>query len=259
MSKKRDYAKKLKLELGVDIEEVHQPRKKDTSPLIYQNSKIKAPLSITTHNLTDNQKKFVELASSKNVSMILASGPAGTAKTYLAVYVSLLMMNQKKISDLIYVRSVVESSDVKMGFLPGEKADKMSPYAQPLVDKLDEMLPSADVKRLITEHRFEALPVGYLRGLNWNAKAIIGDEAQNLTRKELVTLMTRVGEFSKLFLIGDPSQSDINSRSGFEDIFSLFDDDESKENGIYTFKFTEDDIVRSKLVRFIAKKVNRYT
>lgn len=227
----------------------------DRSAIVHQDDKIKIPLNVFHRTLAGNHKKFVELAQSKEVKMIIASGPAGTAKTYLSVYASLLLMNEKKVSDIIYVRSVVESSDVKMGFLPGEKNDKMSPYMQPLMDKLDEMLPVHDVKRLQSEKRVEALPVGYLRGLNWNAKAIIGDEMQNCTKKELITLMTRIGEFSKLFLIGDPTQADINGRSGFKDIYKLFDDEESKKNGIYTFEFTEEDIVRSKLVQFITKKV----
>jgi phosphate starvation-inducible PhoH-like protein len=248
MSKKRNRARELKKIISTET-------KTDRSAVVHQDDKIKVPLNIFDRPLSGNHKKFVDLAISRDTKMIIAIGPAGTAKTYLAVYVSLLLMNQKKVSDLIYVRSVVESSDVKMGFLPGEKNDKMSPYIQPLVDKLDELLPVHDIKKLQAEKRIEALPVGYLRGLNWNAKAIIGDEMQNCTRKELITLMTRVGEFSKLFLIGDPSQADINGKTGLKELYKLFSDDESKANGIYTFEFTEEDIVRSRLVQFITKKV----
>jgi len=99
--------------------------------------------------------------------------------------------------------------------------------------------------------------VGFLRGLNWNAKVIIADEAQNLTFKELFTLITRVGEFSKVFILGDPEQSDINGKSGFIKMIGHFDDEESRQNGIHVFKFTEDDIVRSGLVQFIIKKVKK--
>ena len=106
-----------------------------------------------------------------------------------------------------------------------------------------------------SEDRIQCFPVGYLRGLNWNAKVIVADEMQNCTKKELVTIMTRVGEFSKIFMIGDPDQSDINGKSGFKAMFDLFNDDESKENGIYTMQFTEEDIVRSRLVQFITKKI----
>lgn len=227
----------------------------DTSPVVYQKSKLQAGLHIINRLLTPKQKKFIDIAMDKKTKMMLVSGPAGTTKTYLAVLATLMLLNEKKVSDLIYVRSVVESADVKMGTLPGEADDKLSPYTRPLIDKLDELLPKTEIEYLFKEHRVEGLPVGYLRGLNWNAKSIIGDEMQNCTRKELITLMTRTGEFSKVFLLGDPMQSDINSRSGFKDIFSVFNDDISKENGIFTFEFTEEDVMRSALVRFIVEKV----
>ena len=76
-----------------------------------------------------------------------------------------------------------------------------------------------------------------------------------MTKKELVTLITRVGEFSKLFICGDPDQSDINGKSGFTSIMNVFDDEDSKNNGIHIFKFDEEDIVRSGLVKFILKKL----
>jgi phosphate starvation-inducible protein PhoH and related proteins len=249
--------KRRKTQRDISGEYTKEEIKPDNTPIVHQNTKLKASLNIFERPLTENQKKFMGLALSKEVNMLIVSGPAGTSKTYLAVLASLMLINKKKISDILYIRSVVESSDVKMGYLPGEKDSKMSPYMQPLMDKLDELLPAHDVKRLQTEKRVESLPVGYLRGLNWNTKAIIGDECQNLTTKELITLMTRVGEFSKLFLVGDPTQSDLNGKSvsGFKKIYDLFNDEESRQNGIYTFEFTEEDIVRSALVRFIAKKI----
>lgn len=229
--------------------------KKDRSPVVHQRDKIGNCLNIFKRELTPRQREFIELALDKNTKLMLVSGPAGTTKTYLAILASLMLMNEGRVSDMVYVRSIVESAEVKMGTLPGEADDKLSPYTRPLLDKLDELLPKSDVQYLIKDNRIEGLPVGYLRGLNWNAKAIIGDEMQNCTKKELVTLMTRAGEFSKIFLLGDPQQSDINGRSGFQSIFNLFQDVDSKENGIMTFQFTEDDILRSALVKFIVKKI----
>lgn len=254
MSKKKRFTNQ-KTKILDKSPEQPQPPKKDQSPIVTQRGKIQSPLSIIQRELTDKQKKFIELALDKKVKMLLVSGPAGTTKTYLAVLASLMLMNEKRISDILYIRSIVESADVKMGTLPGEANDKLSPYKRPLIDKLDELLPRSDVSFLIKDNRIEGLPVGYLRGLNWNAKAVIGDEMQNCTKKELITLMTRIGEFCKVFICGDPQQSDINGRSGFQSIFNLFNDDASKEHGIYTFEFTEDDILRSELAKFIVKKV----
>jgi phosphate starvation-inducible PhoH-like protein len=232
--------------------------KKDTSPIIPQRNKIRNQLTISQRNdLTEKQKKFLEIASDKDTKIMFVSGPAGTSKTFLAVYNALTLINQRRVSDLIYIRSAVESADTKLGFLPGEANEKMAPYIQPLLDKLMEMLSKSDVDSLQKEERISAIPVGFLRGLNWNAKVIITDEAQNMTYKELFTLITRIGEFSRVFIIGDPEQSDINGKSGFLKMITQFDDEESREHGIHVFRFNDDDIVRSGLVQFIIKKARK--
>jgi len=208
----------------------------------------------------------VEFIGRKECQCILVDNPSHlyltnnfivTHNTFLSIYHALNMINDKRVSDLIYIRSAVESSDAKIGFLPGEATDKLAPYIQPLLDKMAEMLPKSDIDILLKEERVSGVPVGFLRGLNWNAKVIIADEAQNMTFKELFTLITRTGEFSKVFILGDPEQSDINGKSGFVKMIGSFDDEESRQNGIHVFRFTEDDIVRSGLVRFIIKKVKK--
>lgn len=239
------------------LNEEIQTEKIDRSPIIPQRGKLRSPLTVFQRELTPKQQEFVNLALDKQSKLIFVSGPAGTAKTYLAVYAALMLMSSRRVSDLIYIRSVVESSDSKMGFLPGEADEKMAPYIQPLLDKLVELLPKGQIDILKKEERITATPVGFLRGLNWNAKVIISDEAQNMTQKELLTMMTRTGEFSKVFILGDPDQSDINGKSGFIKMMSYFDDEESREQGIHVFHFSEDDIVRSGLVRFIIKKIKK--
>ncbi len=229
----------------------------DRSPIIPQRSKLKSVLKIFKRELTDRQKQFLALASDKDTKIIFVSGPAGTAKTYLSIFHALTMINEKRVSDLVYIRSAVECSDAKLGFLPGEANEKMTPYIQPLLDKMAELLPKSDIDVLLKEERVTGIPVGFLRGLNWNAKVIIADEAQNMTYKELLTLITRTGEFSKVFILGDPEQSDINGKSGFIKMLGHFDDEESRQNGIHVFRFTEDDIVRSGLVQFIIRKVKK--
>lgn len=231
--------------------------KEDTSPIIPQRNKIKNTFTINQRELTEKQKQFLELALDKSTKIIFIYGPAGTSKTYMSVLSALTLINQRRVSDLIYIRAAVESSDSKLGFLPGEADQKMAPYIQPLMDKLSEFLSKTEIDNLSKEHRISSIPIGYLRGLSFNAKVIISDESQNMTHKELFTLITRIGEFSKLFILGDPDQSDINGKSGFIRMLSNFEDEESKQNGIHVFKFDEEDIVRSGLVRFIIKKVKK--
>ena len=230
-------------------------KKKDTSPKVHQNEKIKESVRIDERQLTSKQIELLNLLQNKTTKLVFISGPAGTAKTYTSILAGLTLLNHKRVSEIVYVRSIVESSDNKLGFLPGEMDEKMSPYIQPLIDKLEELLPKHDIEKLKKEERIHGFPINFLRGLSWNAKCIVADEAQNMSKKELITLITRVGEFSKLFICGDPDQSDINGKSGFVPTMNIFDDEESRNNGIYVFKFDEDDIVRSGLVKFILKKL----
>ena len=94
-----------------------------------------------------------------------------------------------------------------------------------------------------------------MRGLTFKDSVVIVDEAQNLTRSELVTILTRFGEDSKMLVIGDTLQSDINGKSGFKDIYETFNDNESEQNGVFCFKFTHNDIMRSDMLKFIVKKL----
>jgi phosphate starvation-inducible protein PhoH and related proteins len=245
--------KKLRKENNENLNDENE----DTSPKIYQRSKLKFELSIRKRNdLTENQNKFLELATDKNVKMMFLVGPAGTSKTFLTVLASLMLLNNKSVSDLIYLRSVVECSEKSMGFLPGTEEEKLSPYLQPLMDKLEELLSKNDIQFLLKEKRIQGKPINYLRGSHMAVKSIILDEAQNASYKELFTLVTRMGEFSKLFLIGDTQQSDIKN-SGFESLIRKLDDEESRENGIFVFRFTEEDVVRSQLVKFLLKKLKQ--
>ena len=109
------------------------------------------------------------------------------------------------------------------------------------------------------EGRVSMFPVNFARGMNWKSKCVILDEAQNSTFKEIVTVLTRLGEGSVCFVLADPMQTDLKSRQlagGFEKLQETFDDDESLAMGIYSFNFTEEDIMRSELVKFLVKKVN---
>lgn len=231
----------------------------DKSLIVHQNEKLSRPLQIKQRpDLTDRQKQFLKLALDNSTKVVFLTGPSGSSKSFLAILASLELINLKKVSDLIYIRSIVESSDNKMGFLPGDANEKLSPYLEPLVEKLEEMLDTADINYLQKEKRIQGKPTGYLRGLSWNAKTIVMDEAQNTTFSEIVTLMTRLGQFSKMFICGDPMQSDINGKSGFATMCNLFDSEEAKSKGIHVFQLTDEDIVRSEIVKYIVQVVQKY-
>jgi len=232
--------------------------KSESSVKIHQRETIKPKDKFQIENLkwTPKQKKFIELALLKETQVVLTTGPAGSSKTLLATFCALQLLNQQRISDIIYMRSAVESSDARLGFLPGDAENKLQYYNLPFMDKLDELVSPSTLKNLHKDKRLSIHPVNFARGMNWNAKCIIFDECQNSSIKEIITVLTRIGKFCKVFLLADPDQTDLKNgnRGGFLKIYKLLNDAKSKNKGIYNFEFSQEDIVRSELVKYLSER-----
>ena len=208
-------------------------------------------------NFSVNQVNFLKTAINPNGKLMFLAGPAGTAKTYMAVYSALQMMIDSGLEkDILYIRSIAESADRSIGSLPGSIEEKFGVFASPFYDKLDEMLNVTDIKMLKERKQFDCIPVNFVRGANWNNTIVIIDEAQNFTFNELMTVLTRIAENSKIIICGDMMQSDIR-HSGFSKIFKAFDDDESKQNGVFCTSFGVEDIKRSEILKFIVSKLDK--
>lgn len=206
---------------------------------------------------TENQVDFLKTALDPDCKLLFSAGPAGTAKTYMAVYSALqIMMDSDLEKDILYIRSIAESAQRSMGALPGSLDEKFAIFATPFYDKLDEMITTTDIRLLREKNMFSCIPVNYVRGSNWNDTVVIIDEAQNFSYNELITTLTRIGENSKIIICGDVMQSDINN-SGFSNIFNIFDDEESVDNGVICKRFTTEDIKRSEIVKFIVSKLEK--
>jgi len=219
---------------------------------------MKRVIKLNQFPWTVKQKEFFRIALDFNTKIVFVDGPAGTSKTLLATYCGLQLLNMKAISDIMYLRSAVESSDRSLGFLPGDANEKLRFYNLPFLDKLDELLLTTKTEKLEEEKRISMFPVNFARGMNWTNKCIILDEAQNSTAKEIITVLTRMGQGSRCFVLADPMQTDLRSGSvqgGFENLMKIFSDEESAAMGIYGFKFSEEDIMRSELVKFLIKKL----
>jgi len=208
------------------------------------------------YKLTPNQVDFLVTSLKQDTRMCMVDGPAGTAKTYLAVLTALKMLNRKQIDNIIYIRSIVESASRSMGALPGELEEKFAPWSMPLIDKLEEITTAGAGSNLMNKGYIKCIPVNFTRGLTFKNACVIIDEAQNMTNSELTTILTRFGENSKYLVVGDTYQADIGVKSGFKNILNAFDDQSCVDNGITTFRFDEDDIVRSEILRFIVKRLN---
>jgi len=241
--------------------------KKLPEELIHENHKkqhqvanpITRVIKINQFSWTTKQKEFFKVALHPSTKIVFVNGPAGTAKTLLSTYCALQMLNMKVIDSIMYLRSAVESSDKSLGFLPGTADEKLRFFNMPFIDKLDELLAKGRPEKLEQEKRISMFPVNFARGMNWTDKCIILDEAQNSTMKEITTVLTRMGNGSRCFILADPMQTDLkheDKQHGFEKMFNLFNEDEDSINkGIYTFTFDEEDIMRSELIKFLIKKL----
>ena len=224
----------------------------------YHKEAFRGALSVKDLKWTDRQKEFIRLGLDEETRIVFCTGPAGTSKTLLAVYSALRLMSKKEISDIYYIRSAVESSDAKLGFLPGSAEEKLQFYNLPFLEKLDELLTPAQVKKLEKEERISMFPVNFTRGMSWNRRCVIFDEAQNSSIKEIITVLTRLGKGTRCFVLADPAQTDLHKgKGGFEKLIGIFNDKESEGKGIHNFKFTSEDIMRSELCKYLVSKIEK--
>lgn len=203
--------------------------------------------------LTEKQKELVKLFK-QDCKVMFIEGPAGTAKTFISIFAGLLAIRDGRAQKLKYLRALVESCQSKMGFLPGDVDSKTSPFCVALDDKLEELLCPADSQKLIKDGIIQSLPPNFLRGVTFKDSFVVIDEAQEFCYKDLVTIISRIGEGSTLVFCYDPVQADIKN-SGILQMADKLDDYECAENGIYRFWFNEDDIMRSEILKFIMKKL----
>jgi phosphate starvation-inducible PhoH-like protein len=169
------------------------------------------------------------------------------------VLAALELFKDKKIKHINYIRSVIESASRSIGALPGEVDDKFLPYAMPCLEKVREITDESTCLQLRNANVISATPVNFVRGLTFNDSIVIVDEAQNLTRSELVTILTRFGKNTKYVICGDLKQSDIGKLSGYSDVYSRFNTESAIRNNIHAFKFGDSEIVRSKILRYIVQ------
>jgi phosphate starvation-inducible PhoH-like protein len=228
---------------------------KDNTPYVFQRDKISYSLDIKELPWTPKQREIINLFLNKDTKVMFLKGPAGASKTIISMYCGLQLLNARRVSDMVLIRSAVESSDSKLGYLPGTVEDKFSVYLTPFNDKFSELLTISQIKKLETDNRITICPINFARGLHFSVKFVCCDEAQNLTTKELQTLLTRTGEFCKVIICGDPEQSDLpKDKSGFKKVYDAFDNYESQELGIQCVELGEQDIVRSEICKFIVRK-----
>jgi phosphate starvation-inducible PhoH-like protein len=193
-----------------------------------------------------NQKRYVDAMRRNDI--VFGIGPAGTGKTYLAMAMALSFFFDKKVKRIILTRPAVEAGE-KLGFLPGDLAEKVNPYLRPLHDAIYDMLEGERAAALLDEGAVEVAPLAFMRGRTLNDSFIILDEAQNATQEQMKMFLTRIGFGSKAVVTGDVTQTDLpgRGRSGLVQANRIL----RGIKGISFCEFTEVDVVRHPLVQQI--------
>jgi len=210
------------------------------SPIIIPMSGIKVfPRSL-------NQALFLEAMESNGITFSI--GPAGTGKTYLAIARALSDVLSKKYRKLVLTRPVVEAGE-SLGFLPGDLAQKISPYLRPLYDAMEDLLSPETIQRMEENRVIEIAPLAYMRGRSLKNCIVVLDEAQNTTRAQMKMFLTRLGENSKAIITGDISQIDLPKAqdSGLIQAEGLLRD----ISGIHFSYLEKQDVVRNPLIKKI--------
>jgi len=188
------------------------------------------------------QQQFMDAVDTHSV--VLALGPAGTGKTYLAIAKAVESLEAGKVSRIVLSRPAVEAGE-SLGFLPGDLQEKLAPYLRPLYDALTERLGTKRLKAMLADGIIEIAPVAYMRGRTLSECFVVIDEAQNCTYTQIKMLLTRLGWRSTMVLTGDPDQTDLlPGISGLADIAAKLE----RLPDIPVVRLAEGDIVRHPLV-----------
>jgi phosphate starvation-inducible protein PhoH and related proteins len=203
--------------------------------------------------LTENQRNYANAIREND--MVISIGPAGTGKTFLAVASALAALENGRVNRIVLSRPVVESGE-RLGFLPGDLYEKVSPYLKPLYDAFYTMLGPDKFHRYREETTIEIVPLAYMRGRTLENAFIVLDEAQNTVPEQMKMFLTRLGSNSKAVITGDITQIDLENKkqSGLIIVKEIL----SGIDGIKITYFSEKDVIRHKLVKKIIKAYEKW-
>jgi len=199
------------------------------------------------------QKEYIDAI--RNFDIVFGIGPAGTGKTYLAMAMAVAELMKNNFARMILARPAVEAGE-KLGFLPGDLAEKVNPYLRPLYDALHDMVDFDRAQKMLERGVIEVAPLAFMRGRTLNDSFVILDEAQNTTGEQMKMFLTRLGYGSKAVITGDVTQIDLPAGrpSGLKEAQLIL----AGIEGIRFCEFTERDVVRHRLVQDIIGAYERF-
>lgn len=207
------------------------------------------------HARNPAQEFYLKVMEDPATSIVIASGPAGVAKTYLCNAVGIQKLLSGQVDKLIITRPAV-SVDEQHGFLPGTLEEKMDPWLRPIYDVFYKFVSASQVNNMINKQQIEICPLAYMRGRTFDNAWICADEMQNSTPQQMLMLLTRIGRNSKLVITGDPAQHDRGfERNGLVDLLHRMnhDPEHTSFKDIQTVFFTEEHVERHPVIRRVLK------
>ena len=213
----------------------------DDVVLTTSSRRIVSPKGVT-------QQRYIQAIRSHDI--VFGIGPAGTGKTYLAMAMAIRALQERQVKRIVLTRPAVEAGE-RLGFLPGDLAEKINPYLRPLYDALHDMMEPGRITALIERGTIEVAPLAFMRGRTLNDSFVVLDEAQNTTREQMKMFLTRLGFDSKTVITGDVTQIDLpgGAHSGLRHAEKVL----SRINGIDFVYFSHTDVVRHPLVQQIVQ------
>lgn len=232
------------------VEPIQKIEKKEKAP----EAPILSNSDFNTIKFTDSQLKFFRSIGSNFLTV--CTGPAGTAKTFVACYAALDLIKKGEQKRIILARPAVESGE-NLGFLPGSVDEKIAPYMEGYTSNMEKILKSKEkIKLMIDKKIIDMQPLAFMRSRTFDDSILILDEAQNADLRQIMLVVTRMGQNSKIIICGDITQWDIKSRK--KDLLTF---NEKIANGVAnctSFEFTKEDIVRNPILIELTDKYEKY-
>lgn len=201
--------------------------------------------------LTTMQKHYVSVLNDSTKSLLVCTGPAGTGKTLFACRTALEMLKAKEIQQVVITKPLVTVEGEDIGFLPGNIRSKMSPWIESYLDIFTDYFSKNQLEDMMKQDIIKLAPLAYSRGNTYSNSFVICDESQNTTPRQMKMLLTRLGENSKMVIVGDLAQQDNHGVSGLLDLMERLEDKYHPEIG--QVKLSDADVCRSSLVKYILK------
>ena len=206
--------------------------------------------------LTPNQQTFYDYLRDDEAPVVICHGLSGTGKTTIGILHALDELKKKRKDKIILTRPTVLVDSDNFGALPGNINDKMSPLLKHVMNIIgDEPNNSSNLYNIVKENKIEIIPLEYIRGHNFKNSLLICDESQNASNRQMKALLTRIGIGTKLIVLGDCGQSDLEGENGLADFIDKYDNYKSHttSNFVKKIEFTEEDIKRSDIVKEILR------